>query len=167
LVGVPRGMLYHSVLRMLENEVMSGSEIVEELEKQTGWKPSPGSIYPLLARMKERGLVAEVELGEGGLRRFRLTEAGREMLKEHLERADALAKKFDSIRSVWYRIFREMDDEMYMANMRLLSAVEALSPYMRGEEATRAREVIRLSIVKAAEELEFLRKRLESEEKER
>jgi len=165
-VGVPRGMLYHSVLRMLDTSVMSGSEIAEELERRTGWRPSPGSIYPLLGRMKERGLVVEVESGEPGLKRFGLTDRGREMLKEHVERSEAFAKKFHSIRSVWNRMFRGMDEEMHVANMRLLEAVEALSPYLKGEGAKEARGVIRLSIVKAAEELEALKKRLESEKKE-
>ena len=41
---------------------MSGSEIMEELEKRTGgrWKPSPGSVYPLLAWLLESGYTEEV-----------------------------------------------------------------------------------------------------------
>ena len=49
-VGVPRGLLKFLVLKMINEKPMSGVEIVEEIEKQTGsWKPSSGSIYPLLS----------------------------------------------------------------------------------------------------------------------
>jgi DNA-binding PadR family transcriptional regulator len=36
---------------------MSGAEIVEEIEQETDgrWKPSPGSIYPLLASLTDEG----------------------------------------------------------------------------------------------------------------
>ena len=40
-VGVPRGLLKFLVLKMINEKPMSGAEIVEEIEKQTGsWKPS-------------------------------------------------------------------------------------------------------------------------------
>ena len=49
--GVPRGLLRFLVLNMLAKKPMSGSEIVEVIENETAgrWKPSSGSIYPLLA----------------------------------------------------------------------------------------------------------------------
>ena len=40
---------------------MSGSEIVGKIERETGgkWKPSPGSIYPLLGGLQEKGFTQE------------------------------------------------------------------------------------------------------------
>ncbi len=37
---------------------MNGAEITKELEKRKGTKPSPGTIYPALKELKEKGLIA-------------------------------------------------------------------------------------------------------------
>ena len=59
--GVPRGLLRFLVLKFLSEKPMSGAEIVNKIEHETGgkWKPSPGSIYPLLAGLQERGFTQE------------------------------------------------------------------------------------------------------------
>jgi DNA-binding PadR family transcriptional regulator len=36
---------------------VSGSEIVDKIEEYTDWRPSPGSIYPLLSHMQEVGFI--------------------------------------------------------------------------------------------------------------
>ena len=58
---------------------MSGVEIVEEIEQETRgfWKPSPGSIYPLLARLQDKGYTNELSTGESGLKRYVLTDEGK------------------------------------------------------------------------------------------
>lgn len=64
---------------------MHGYELIGALEERSGgrWKPSPGSIYPALQRLEDRGFVAATE--DDGKRRFELTEAGRDRLAEHRE----------------------------------------------------------------------------------
>jgi DNA-binding PadR family transcriptional regulator len=61
--GVPRGLLRLLVLKMLNEKPMSGAEISEQIEKQTNghWKPSSGSIYPLLAWMHGKGYTFTVQ----------------------------------------------------------------------------------------------------------
>lgn len=58
---------------------MHGYEIIAELEERTGgqWRPSPGSIYPALGRLEEKGLIQGVDDG-AGKRQYQLTDAGRE-----------------------------------------------------------------------------------------
>jgi len=36
---------------------MNGAEITKELEKRRRTKPSPGTIYPALKELKEKGLI--------------------------------------------------------------------------------------------------------------
>lgn len=36
---------------------MNGSELAKELEKRKGSKPNPGTIYPALKELKEKGLI--------------------------------------------------------------------------------------------------------------
>ena len=74
---VPKGFIRCRVLEALSQKPMSGPEIMEEIQKQTGsfWKPSPGSIYPLLSWLQDNGCIKELPL-ENGLKGYELTESG-------------------------------------------------------------------------------------------
>jgi len=80
---VPKGFIRYQVLEALNEKPMSGSEIMEEIEKRTGgfWKPSPGSIYPLLSWLQDNGYIKELPT-ENGLKRYELTESGKSLLEE-------------------------------------------------------------------------------------
>jgi len=84
MAAVPKGLLRYQVLELLSERPLSGSEIMKEIERRTDgcWRPSPGSVYPLLAWLQDSGLVREVPTGEGGVRRYELTEEGRRFLEE-------------------------------------------------------------------------------------
>lgn len=157
-VGIPKGFLFYSVLRLLSTTPMSGSEIAEDMEKESGWRPSPGSIYPLLSKLKDNAYAEEVESGEPGLKRFVLTAKGKELLKEYEARAELFRTKFHSIRRIWLKIYREMDEDLYQANMKLFEAIEGITPYLKGPEAKDAHDKVRSVILKASDEIEALKK---------
>ncbi|MCS7136732.1 MAG: PadR family transcriptional regulator, partial [Aigarchaeota archaeon] len=62
MAAVPKGFLRLQVLELLNEKPMSGSEIMSEVERRTNgcWRPSPGSVYPLLAWLQDNGYVREV-----------------------------------------------------------------------------------------------------------
>lgn len=72
-----RGNLRLAVLALLTEHPMHGYEMIQELEKRTSgfWRPSPGSIYPILQMLEEEGLIASQDVE--GRRRFTLSDAGR------------------------------------------------------------------------------------------
>ena len=80
---VPKGFLRYHVLEALNQKAMSGSELMDEIQKHTGgnWKPSPGSIYPLLAWLQDNTYVKELPT-ENGFKRYELTQSGKELLEE-------------------------------------------------------------------------------------
>ncbi len=80
---VPKGFLRYHVLEALNEKPMSGSELMYELEKHTGgfWKPSPGSIYPLLNWLQEKGYIKDLP-AENGFKRYEITENGKSLLDE-------------------------------------------------------------------------------------
>ena len=80
---VPKGFIRYHVLEVLNQRSMSGSEIMDEIENRTGgfWKPSPGSIYPLLAWLQDNGYIKELPI-ENGLKRYELTERGKTLFEE-------------------------------------------------------------------------------------
>lgn len=80
---VAKGFIRYRVLEALNEKPMSGSEIMNDIEKQAAgfWKPSPGSIYPLLSWLRDNGSVKELPM-ENGLKRYELTENGKALLVE-------------------------------------------------------------------------------------
>jgi DNA-binding PadR family transcriptional regulator len=84
--GVPRGLLRFIVLKFLSEGLMSGAEIVERIEHETRgkWKPSPGSIYPLLLGLQHKGLTVASSKNQSGMKQYTLTEEGRKFFKEQV-----------------------------------------------------------------------------------
>ena len=80
---VPKGFLRYHVLEALNEHPMSGSELMDQIGKHTdgAWKPSPGSIYPLLAYLQDNAYVKELPT-ENGFKRYELTQSGKELLIE-------------------------------------------------------------------------------------
>jgi DNA-binding PadR family transcriptional regulator len=52
-----KGFLSYLILWMLSKESMNGAGMAKELKKRKGSKPSPGTIYPVLKELKEKGLI--------------------------------------------------------------------------------------------------------------
>jgi DNA-binding PadR family transcriptional regulator len=62
------------VLHLLERGPLNGAEVMEQMDRMTAgwWRPSPGSIYPLLEQLEQEKIIAKNPDG-----RYRLTEEAR------------------------------------------------------------------------------------------
>jgi DNA-binding PadR family transcriptional regulator len=82
---VRRGDVRLAIIDVLAAEPMNGYQLIQEIARRSGgrWKPSPGSVYPTLQQLQDEELVSEI--GEGGRRRFELTDEGRTYVDEHLD----------------------------------------------------------------------------------
>ncbi|MEM1583452.1 MAG: PadR family transcriptional regulator [Nitrososphaerota archaeon] len=80
----PKGLLRYYVLEILSKEPKSGSDIMDFVEEYSGglWRPSPGSIYPLLELLRDKGYIKEIQRGETTTRKYTLTEKGWRLLEE-------------------------------------------------------------------------------------
>jgi len=78
-----RGDVRAAVLALLAEEPQHGYAVIGQLAERSGglWRPSPGSIYPVLAQLEEDGLVTS-DTTEGR-KVFALTDAGRTYVAEH------------------------------------------------------------------------------------
>ncbi len=96
-LGVPRGLLRFLVLKMLSEKPMAGFEVVEEIEKQTNgqWKPSPGSIYPLMAWMLRKGYTKDLPRKETGYRRYSFTPAGHSFFEQQINLSQDFMRKME------------------------------------------------------------------------
>jgi DNA-binding PadR family transcriptional regulator len=70
------GQLRLYLLALLESGPKHGYELITALSDRFGgtYRPSPGTVYPRLARMEEEGLVRRVDDGRKGT--YALTDAG-------------------------------------------------------------------------------------------
>ncbi|MGC8659670.1 MAG: PadR family transcriptional regulator [Desulfomonilaceae bacterium] len=79
-------ILYHA-----SEDSVFGLGILRELQRH-GYELSPGTLYPFLHRMEQRGLLkSEKELVAGKIRRvYRITDSGRQTLFEAREKVREL-----------------------------------------------------------------------------
>ncbi|MDQ1279126.1 MAG: hypothetical protein QG670_386 [Thermoproteota archaeon] len=70
-----RGLLRPWVLSMLDKEPKNGAEVINEVGKASFglWRPSPGSVYPMLENMLQNGLIRKRDDGK-----YEITQMGRE-----------------------------------------------------------------------------------------
>jgi len=101
------GSLRLYLLRLLDEEPRHGYEVIRLLrDRFMGvYSPSPGTIYPRLARLEEEGLVTHDEVD--GRKVYRITEAGREELRSRSEELDELEEELSASVSDIVREVRE------------------------------------------------------------
>lgn len=95
------GRLRLYLLKLLDESPRHGYEIISLLrDRFLGvYSPSPGTIYPRLARLEEEGLVTHTE--EGGRKVYSLTDKGREELRARSGDLDDLEQEItDSVRDI-------------------------------------------------------------------
>lgn len=65
---------------------MNGYQIIQTLAERTDgvWRPSPGSVYPVLSQLEDEGLIRPFD--DEGRKAFTLTEAGRDEVEAAADR---------------------------------------------------------------------------------
>lgn len=124
-IGVPKGMLRYLSLKLINKTPMSGSEIMDCIDDYTDWRPSPGSIYPMLANMQKNGLLQPIEDTEPSLKRFQLTEKGSNELNETRRFPDHLDTRYNSIQKIYWLLHRDIPRDIYNSLSNLLSNIDA------------------------------------------
>ncbi len=167
--GVPRGFLRFLVLNMLTNRPMSGSEIVEVIEKETNgrWKPSSGSIYPLLARLQEKGYTVESPSEETGTKRYTLTPKGKMFFEKQIDFGQGMLNKLEFLIPTLISGFQfDPNDEKIISGTRdaakrvviTLLNLRTMSNYQLTEQDSRQISKI---LNKCADELETIACRID------
>ncbi len=74
------------VIVLIHNRPKHGYEIIDELEKLTGKKPSAGQIYPLLKKLQKKGYVEIASKGKRQKKVYRLTQEGKKLFNSLMRR---------------------------------------------------------------------------------
>jgi DNA-binding PadR family transcriptional regulator len=157
------GRLRLYLLRLLDEEPRHGYEVIRLLrDRFMGvYAPSPGTIYPRLARLEEEGLVTHDE--ENGRKVYRITEAGREELRSRGDELDELEEELSASVS---DIVREVREDVRDTVRSLREELTRAAREMRGAERDardqareQAREQARAARESAREAAEAARER--------
>jgi DNA-binding PadR family transcriptional regulator len=145
----------------------SGSEIIEDIEKITNgfWKPSPGSIYPLLTWLQDGGYVKEMPSEENGMKRYALTDKGKMLLEEHKKIRAQISREGRFFAppfwgALWFRLPPEKTAEMRGSMHRLVSAFFELGGSLEERFSMEALDQASKVLDETAEKLEGISQKL-------
>jgi len=74
-----KGFLSFLILWLIHKQSMTGAELAMELEARKGNRPSPGTIYPVLKYLKDKGLL---NIDEN--KRYSLSKLGETELEKNI-----------------------------------------------------------------------------------
>jgi DNA-binding PadR family transcriptional regulator len=153
------GSLRLYLLRLLDEEPRHGYEVIRLLrDRFMGvYSPSPGTIYPRLARLEEEGLVTHDEVD--GRKVYRITEAGREELRSRSDELDELEEELSAsvndivaeVREDVRETVRSLREELTWAARESRRASRDMSTDLR-EQARQARDEAREQARQARDE---------------
>jgi DNA-binding PadR family transcriptional regulator len=179
---VPKGFIRYQVLESLSRKPMSGSEIISEIEKKTNgrWKPSPGSIYPLLSWLQDSGHIKDVPSDQSGMKRYELTGSGKALLEQQrtimeeqeklIERHRKSYAKFRGnrrffgppfMRAPWFHLPPEKVEELRESMKGLMRISFKLGENLGDHFSEEAFEDVRRVLEETVEKLEKINGKLE------
>ena len=170
---VPKGFLRYRLLKMLSEKPMSGSEIMSEIEKQTNgyWKPSPGSIYPLLSWLQDQGYIKESVQQEPGIRRYALTEQGKGFLEEESKTRKELDRRLEhfgpgpGFGPMWFGFDREDAKELRRVAREFFHEVRDLFHELKREYSKDAAEQAMTALQEATKKIRDITNKLQEQRK--
>ncbi len=127
---------------------MSGIDIINRLEERSSgaWRPSPGSIYPLLAQMEEDGYIETVRV-EGRSKTYRLSDKGKDLLTNIRLSKEILIKKMRVGPLFWLGLLEPVDrasaytDMIAISIERLQSTLPSITSRQRQRVVKKLRRV--------------------------
>ena len=101
---VPPGFLKYYILKLISKKPMHGYEIMSDIEQKSNgyWRPSAGSIYPMLIWLKIRGLIEPVAKKEGGKQVYQITAKGQNHLSKFMENVDNISERIQVLGAFWW-----------------------------------------------------------------
>ncbi|MFW9907504.1 MAG: PadR family transcriptional regulator [Candidatus Thorarchaeota archaeon] len=152
LQSVPRGFLRLLILRLLRNRELTGTQIMEILEERSNgkWRPSPGSIYPLLSSLEKERVIEEVRI-EGRSKSYTLSEKGDEHFIELGKHKGAVEDRTRLHRLVWMQMLDPVDQALFHTHgIRL--AIEHLDDLQK-QLTDNQKQKLKVKLTKAHQQL--------------
>jgi len=159
------------LLKLLDEAPRHGYEVIRLLQDRFlgVYSPSPGTIYPRLARLEEEGLVTHDEVD--GKKVYRITDKGREEIRSRLDDLAELEEELtESVRDIAREVTQDVRDTVRNLREELTWAAKDVRRESREharedarERARRAREEVRESARRARDEAQHGRQQAEGD----
>jgi DNA-binding PadR family transcriptional regulator len=169
---VPKGFLRYHVLEALNQKAMSGSELIDEIQKHAGgtWKPSPGSIYPLLAWLQDNAYIKEMPT-ENGLKRYELTQSGKDFIAEQTKIREKFTQDSGFLASPFFDRFfsnipQEKTNEIRGSMKRLFVSSIKLAKALKENYSEKELDEALKVLDEASKKLEEIRNKVKGENNE-
>jgi len=136
------GELKLVLLALIAEHPRHGYELIRTIEEMFdgNYAPSPGAVYPTLTMLEEMD-YASVEAGDGGKKRYCITDAGRGFLKENKASVDAAMERMEQASKMYARM---------AAPMAIREAVHTLRHALRAHPWTPSEAKRVVAIIKRA-----------------
>lgn len=136
-----RGLIQLYILHSLKKEQKSGYDLIKEISQKTNgtWVPSKGTLYPMLTKMEQEGLIVVSETGKRSKTIFQLTEKGKNTLKKIVTEKKAEKEKMFVYRNLLFEIFGEESDSPMSDIMKMHLAIGKIAP----EKQEKVQELIK------------------------
>jgi DNA-binding PadR family transcriptional regulator len=166
---VPKGFLRYHVLEALNQQPMSGSELMDAIQKHTegAWKPSPGSIYPLLAWLQDNAYIKELPT-ENGFKRYELTQSGKSFLEEQTKIREQFSQNSGFLASPFFDRFftnlpEQKSDKVRASMKRLFVASIKLAKTLRENYSEKELDEALKALDETSNKLEEIRTKISGE----
>ena len=125
-----RGLLKIVILHELKDKQLSVYDLLKILKDRLPREPSPGSIYPIIKELSEKGYVIEIP---GEKKTIKITEKGKMFLEEMFNRSRemvyeklAILKTYDIINDSEYNQIKDFMETRRASMIKLMKTPGAL-----------------------------------------
>jgi DNA-binding PadR family transcriptional regulator len=129
-----RGDVRTATLLLLAEGPRNGYQIMQDIEERSGgvWRPSPGSVYPVLQQLEDEGLVRTTETD--GRKQYELTDAGHKFV----------ADRGEELPPPWEEMTGSVSDEMKKMGNLIRDVALASSQVLRAGSPSQIAEASKL-----------------------
>ena len=106
---------------------------MDSIHEYTEWRPSPGSMYPLIASLQEEEMIKPIEDEDPTLKRIELTERGVEELNWWTQHDEHFRARNRSMRKMFWLLHKGMPTDVYTSFSKLMNTVEESLPRLTEE----------------------------------
>jgi len=107
---VPRGFLKSYILKLLRSGSKHGYAIIKSIENETGWRPSPGGIYPTLHDLEKKGLI--IKFKDGRRKYYKLTKDGKKFIEKFDKSLNEMKDRFRNFIGIMSQILDVKESEL-------------------------------------------------------
>lgn len=133
--GKQQGILSVYILHSLSKKPKSGYDLLKEITVKTegAWTPSKGTIYPLLTKLENDGLIEVFRVGQRSKTVYETTSKGLSHLENVKKHAREMEEKINQFRQLLSEIINEENAQLINTMLQIRKLVIELAATKQDE----------------------------------